>query len=65
MSFSNTSSTKPIVAVCGATGAQGGSVVRFLLEDGTFAVRALTRHPNGSKAMGTLLLIFEPVCARQ
>jgi anaerobic selenocysteine-containing dehydrogenase len=28
-------------------GTQGGSVVRFLAEDGTFQVRAVTRDPNG------------------
>lgn len=27
-------------------GAQGGSVARFLAEDGTFAVRTITRDPN-------------------
>jgi uncharacterized protein YbjT (DUF2867 family) len=41
---------KKIVAVVGSTGIQGGSVVRTLLEDGTFAVRALTRDVN--KAQG-------------
>lgn len=33
-----------LVAVCGATGAQGGGVVDALLDDGTFAVRGLTRN---------------------
>jgi uncharacterized protein YbjT (DUF2867 family) len=33
--------SKRIILVTGATGAQGGSVVRHLLEDGTFSVRAL------------------------
>ena len=41
---------KPIVAVVGATGAQGGAVVDSLLADGTFTVRALTRDPNSAKA---------------
>ena len=38
-------SAKKTIAVCGATGTQGGSVVRDLVADGTFAVRALTRNP--------------------
>ena len=36
------------IAVIGATGAQGGSVVRALQERGEFKVRALTRHPDGA-----------------
>jgi len=36
--------TKPIVLVAGATGKQGGSVVQYLLRDGNYCVRALTRH---------------------
>ncbi|KAJ1307591.1 hypothetical protein OPQ81_001687 [Rhizoctonia solani] len=41
---------KPIIAVCGATGIQGGSVVNHLLRDGRFAVRALTRKPTSFRA---------------
>jgi uncharacterized protein YbjT (DUF2867 family) len=37
------------VVVCGATGRQGSSVARHLLERG-FAVRALTRDPDGARA---------------
>ncbi|KAG8732172.1 NmrA-like domain-containing protein 1 [Ceratobasidium sp. 428] len=44
------SSSKLIVAVCGATGAQGGSVARYLLQHGGYTVRALTRSPSGDKA---------------
>jgi len=44
------SSDKKIIAVVGSTGTQGGSVVRSLLADGTFAVRALTRNVNGAAA---------------
>jgi uncharacterized protein YbjT (DUF2867 family) len=43
---------KRIIAVVGATGAQGGSVARALLHDpsGAFDVRALTRKPDSSRA---------------
>lgn len=47
-------SNKPIIAVTGATGAQGGSVVRFLLKDGGFQVRALTRNVGSDAAKGML-----------
>lgn len=43
---------KKIIAVVGATGAQGGSVARAILNDksGEFSVRALTRNVNSDKA---------------
>ena len=43
---------KRIIAVAGATGAQGGGLVRAILGDksGRFAVRALTRDPGSEKA---------------
>jgi uncharacterized protein YbjT (DUF2867 family) len=43
---------KKIIAVMGATGAQGGGVVRAILEDpaGGFAARAITRDVNSEKA---------------
>ena len=43
---------KKIIAVVGATGAQGGGLVNAILKDkkGSFAVRAITRDPNSAKA---------------
>jgi len=43
---------KKIIAVTGATGAQGGGLVRAILNDpnGGFAVRAVTRDPASDKA---------------
>ncbi|MDW5327436.1 NmrA family NAD(P)-binding protein [Plantactinospora sp. KLBMP9567] len=39
-----------IILVTGATGNQGGAVVDALLDDGGWAVRALTRDPAGARA---------------
>ncbi len=41
---------KKIILVVGATGAQGGSVARHLLDRGEFGVRALTRKPDSGAA---------------
>lgn len=41
---------KPIIVVVGATGAQGGSVLRFLAKDGKYHIRGITRDPNSAKA---------------
>jgi uncharacterized protein YbjT (DUF2867 family) len=43
---------RKIIAVIGATGAQGGGLVRAILADrsGSFAVRAITRKPDSEKA---------------
>ena len=46
-----TSETKKTIAVIGATGAQGGGVVRALQERGEFKVRALTRDPDGAQGI--------------
>ena len=44
--------TKKIIAVFGATGAQGGGLARAILADrsGEFAVRAVTRNPDSDSA---------------
>ncbi len=44
------SSTLPIVTVFGATGFQGGSVVRALAATGKYQIRAPTRKPDDEKA---------------
>ena len=43
---------KKIIAVMGATGAQGGGLVRAILEDadGPFAARAITRTSGSSSS---------------
>ncbi len=45
-------SQEKIIAVVGATGAQGGGLARAILDDptGAFGVRAITRHPSSDKA---------------
>src|SRR5437660_10828299 len=40
------SNSKKLIAVIGATGQQGGGVVRALQASGQFKVRALTRNPD-------------------
>jgi uncharacterized protein YbjT (DUF2867 family) len=44
--------SRQIIAVAGATGAQGGGLARAILQDpaSSFTVRALTRHPDSDKA---------------
>ena len=56
---------KRIIAVAGATGSQGGGLVRAILNDpsGGFAVRALTRNPNSEKAKALAKLGAEVVAA--
>ena len=43
---------KKVIVVAGATGAQGGSVVRFLLKDGKYHIKAVTRKPDSPAALG-------------
>ena len=56
---------KKIIAVVGATGAQGGGLVRAILNDksGEFAVRAITRNSNSDKAKELVKLGAEVVTA--
>ncbi|MFI5143172.1 MAG: NmrA family NAD(P)-binding protein, partial [Thermoanaerobaculales bacterium] len=56
---------KKIIAVVGATGAQGGGLVRAILADkrGPFAVRALARDVNSEKAKELAKLGAEVVAA--
>ena len=56
---------KKIIAVAGATGSQGGGLVRAILNDpnGGFAARALTRNPNSDKAKALAKLGAEVVKA--
>ena len=42
--------SKYTIVVVGATGAQGGGLVRAILEDGQFIARAITRNPDSDAA---------------
>jgi len=54
---------KKIITVFGATGAQGGGLVRAIATDtnSEFAVRAVTRDPNSDKAKALAALGAEVV----
>src|SRR5712692_679572 len=56
---------KEIIAVMGATGAQGGGLVRAILRDktGGFAARAVTRNPASEKAQALAAAGAEVVAA--
>ncbi len=56
---------KKIIAVVGATGAQGGGLVRAIMRDkgGEFTARALTRDVNSDKAKALAALGAEVVAA--
>ena len=58
-------SDKKIIAVLGATGAQGGGLVRAILNDpnSIFKVRAITRNINSEKAINLAKLGAEVVTA--
>lgn len=56
-------SDKKIIAVVGATGAQGGGLVRAIVADraGSFVARAITRNPGSDKAKELAALGVEVV----
>ena len=56
-------SDKKIIAVFGATGAQGGGLARAIAADrtGPFTARAITRHPDSDKAKALAALGVEVV----
>jgi uncharacterized protein YbjT (DUF2867 family) len=56
---------KKIISVLGATGAQGGSLIKAMLDDpdNEFSPRALTRNPNSDKAKELTELGVEVVFA--
>ena len=58
-------STKQIIAVFGATGAQGGGLARSILadRDGPFAVRAVTRDADSPAARALAAAGAEVVAA--
>jgi uncharacterized protein YbjT (DUF2867 family) len=55
--------SKPIIAVVGGTGAQGGGVVDALLQRDRFAVRVLTRKPSSDRAKALAARGVEVVAA--
>lgn len=56
---------KKIIAVMGATGAQGGGLVRAIMadKDSGFTARAITRNPNSDRARAVAKLGAEVVAA--
>src|SRR5580765_5734773 len=58
-----TMAQKKVIAVVGATGAQGGGLVRAILADpnGSFAARAITRKPDSENARALAALGAEVV----
>jgi uncharacterized protein YbjT (DUF2867 family) len=61
----SSSATKPIIVVTGATGAQGGGLVRAILQDPqqSFAVRVVTRNAQSDRARELARLGAEVVTA--
>lgn len=58
-------SDKKVIAVFGATGAQGGGLARAIAADpsGPFVARAITRNPDSDKAKALTALGIEVVAA--
>ena len=54
--------SKPIIAVIGATGSQGGSAAKALIKNGKFAVRGLTRDPNSAKSKAAAVSLGRGAC---
>ncbi len=54
---------KKTIAVVGATGAQGGGLVRAIVADGEFAARAVTRNAGSDKAKALVEIGAEVVAA--
>ncbi|KAH8647063.1 hypothetical protein BGZ60DRAFT_391372 [Tricladium varicosporioides] len=54
---------RPIIAIVGATGGQGGSVVNTFLEDGSYQVRGITRNPDSGNAQALAARGVEIVAA--
>jgi len=54
MSRDTPSNSEKVIAVIGATGRQGGAVVRALQTGSQFKVRALSRNPEKHRDLGTL-----------
>jgi len=53
------SNTQKLIAVVGATGQQGGAVVRALQASGQFRVRALTRNPDKHPKLGDEVVLAD------
>src|SRR5579871_2739454 len=53
------SDTQKLIAVVGATGQQGGAVVRALQTSGQFKVRALTRNPSKHPKLGDEVVLAD------
>src|SRR5258705_7851533 len=51
--------TRKLIAVVGATGQQGGAVVRALQVTGQFRVRALTRNPAKHSKLGDEVVLAD------
>lgn len=44
--------SQKVIVVFAATGKSGGGMIDYILKDGTFAARAVTRNPEGASAKG-------------